>query len=207
MTNPAGAPSPPLTRAPGCSSTAAWSEKLAAPGPWRLAARIAGALTIAVVAIALLVALTSPGAARGWLGFRFRGIPATLGVAAAIFVHNLRALAAVGGLLLIAQSPHWAGHERGHIQRAVQRAGELLLAAGIATNVIVIGTAFGAYRVKMLRAALPQGPFELAAYATALALYVGGRDKRLSARDVICTGVLAVSALAVAAALETFVSL
>ena len=47
--------------------------------------------------------------ARRWLAFPFTGIPARPDVAAGIFLHNLRALAAVGGLLLIAQSAQWTG--------------------------------------------------------------------------------------------------
>ena len=77
-------------------------------------------------------------------------------MASAIFLHNLRAMAAIGGLMLIAQSPHWAGRDRGSIQRALQHGGEVLVGAGVATNLIVIGAAFGAYGIRMVRAALPK---------------------------------------------------
>ena len=46
--------------------------------------------------------------------------------------------------------------------------GEALLAAAVAANVIVVGASFGAYGTRMLRAALPHGPVELAAYSLAL---------------------------------------
>lgn len=65
-----------------------------------LAGRVAVALTIACGAIALVVHAWFGAAARGWLAFPFAGIPARPGEAASIFIHNLRVLAAVGGLLL-----------------------------------------------------------------------------------------------------------
>src|SRR5947209_13040808 len=73
-----------------------------------VAATVAGALTIAAGAIAAVTHLTVASAARRWFAYSFTGIPAGPGEAVAIFLHNVRALAAVGGVLLIAQSPHWA---------------------------------------------------------------------------------------------------
>jgi len=52
--------------------------------------------------IVLAVHVWFAAAARRWLAFPFTGIPAQPSEAAGIFIHNLRALAAVGGLLLIA---------------------------------------------------------------------------------------------------------
>ena len=76
-------------------------------GTVRLAGRVAVALTVACGVIALVVHVWFAAAARRWLAFPFAGIPARPGEAASIFIHNLRALAAVGGLLLIAQSAYW----------------------------------------------------------------------------------------------------
>ena len=87
---------------------------------------------------------------------------------------------AVGGLLLIAQSAYWTGRTArpGRGSPDVQRLGEALLGAAVAANVIVVGASFGAYGTRMLRAALPHGPVELAAYSLALALYLQGRTRR-----------------------------
>ena len=61
----------------------------------------------------------------------------------------------------------------------------MLLGAAVAANVIVIGASFGAYGTRMLRAALPHGPVELAAYSLALALYLQGRRRPLPARHML----------------------
>src|SRR5947209_7232998 len=143
-----------------------------------VAATVAGALIIAAGAIAAVTHLTVASAARRWLAYPFTGIPARPGEAVAIFLHNVRALAAVGGLLLIAQSPHWAENaDAGPLHRATRRGGEALLAAGVSANILVVGASLGAYGSRMIRAVLPHGPVELGAYALALALYIQGRDK------------------------------
>ena len=142
-----------------------------------------------------------------WLAFPFPGLPAQAGVATGIFLHNLRGLVAIGGLLLVAQSPHWAGRTPpGALQRSLQILGELVLGVGVAANLLVIGASFGAYGSRMLIAALPHAPFELAAYSLALALYLEGRNRRLAARHALAVGSLCVAILALAAALETFVN-
>lgn len=173
----------------------------------RLGVRIAGATTVVVCAIGLVVRLTLASWARRWLAFPFAGIPAHGSEAAAIFLHNVRALAAVGGVLLVAQSPYWARDAApGPVQRTLQRVGEVLLGGAVAANVLVIGASFGAYGIRMVRAALPHGPLELAGFALALALYVEGRRQPLAARHALAVAGLSMSALAVAAVLETFVS-
>ena len=60
----------------------------------RIAGLLAAGLTIAVCVIALVVSLTFAADARHWLAYPFAGIPARPAEAAAIFLHNLRALAA-----------------------------------------------------------------------------------------------------------------
>jgi hypothetical protein len=172
-----------------------------------VAACVAGALTIAACAIAAVVNVALAAAARRWLAYPFAGIPARPGEAAAIFLHNVRALAAVAGLLLVAQSPHWAGNiDGGPVHQAIRRGGEALLAAGVSANVIVVGASVGAYGSRMVRAVLPHGPIELGAYALAIALYIQGRDKPVHASHTLATAAMAISLLALAALLETFVN-
>ena len=188
--------------------TSAAAAEVSVRGVVRVAAGISGGLTLAVCVIALIVGLTCAASARGWLGYSFAGISAGPGEAARIFLHNLRALVAVGGLLAVAQSPYWAGKpQAGPIHSGVQRAGEALLATAVAANVTLVGVSLGAYGIRMLHAALPHGPVELAAYALTLALYLEGRHKPLPPRHTLATAALATSTLALAAALETFVNL
>jgi hypothetical protein len=179
------------------------------PGTARLAGRIAGALTIAVFLVALIVRLALAARARHWLAFPFAGVSSQPAEAASIFLHNLRALSAIGGMVLVAQSPHRSTRDRqpGPVHWMLQRVGEALLAAAVAANVIVIGASLGAYGTRMGRAVLPHGPVELAAYSLALALYLQGRHQALRRGHIITIGALSITALAVAAVLETFVNL
>jgi hypothetical protein len=177
-------------------------------GAARLASGVAGGMMIAVFLVGLVVRLGFAARARHWLAFPFAGVPSRPAEAASIFLHNLRALSAIGGLLLVAQSPHWNPRDRhpGPIHRMLQRVGEALLAAAVASNVIVIGASLGAYGLRMVRAALPHGPVELTAYALALALYVQGRHRRLPMGHIVAVGSLSVATLAFASLLETFVN-
>lgn len=173
----------------------------------RLAGAIAGSLTIACGVIALVVHVSFEAAARRWLAFPFAGIPARPSEAASIFTHNVRALGAVCGLLLIVQSAHWnAGAEPGPAHRTLRWLGEAVLSAAVAANLVVIGASFGAYGTRMMLAALPHGPVELAAYSLALALYLQGRRRPLPARRVVGVLALSVLTLALAAVLETYVN-
>ena len=174
----------------------------------QLAAGTAGVITIAVVLVALVVRAGFAASARRWLAFPFTGIPASPGEAASIFIHNLRALAAVWGMLLIARSGYSAARngQPGVVHRTLRRLGEALLGAAVAANVIVVGASFGAYGTRMAWAALPHGPVELAAYALALALYLQGRNRPIPIRHVLAVAALSISVLALAAVLETFVN-
>ncbi len=171
-----------------------------------LAGLIAATLIAAEASIAVAIRVAFAGEARGWLGYRFPGVAARPGVALILFAHNLVALLGVLGLLLIAQIAARAPAGPGRVQRAVQAGGELILAAAIAANTLVVGVAIGAYGLRMLRAVLPHGPVELAAYSTALALYHHGRRQALPARQIAATIATSVTLLAVAAVLETFVT-
>jgi uncharacterized membrane protein SpoIIM required for sporulation len=174
----------------------------------KIAAWIAGALTVAVLVIGLGVDIAAVAPARRLLAFEFSGVPAEPAVAATVFVHNLHALLAIGGALLVAQMPYLGSRTAapGRTQWMLRWACEAALAGGVAANVMVIGVSFGAYGTTMTRAALPHGPVELAAYSLALALYIQGRDRALPARHILTVVVLSTFLLAVAAALETFVN-
>jgi hypothetical protein len=171
----------------------------------RKAGAVAAILTAACGVIALIVHLALAAAARHWLAFPFSGIPARPAIAASIFLHNLRALAAVWGLLLIARSALWNADVPGRLFRTLRLSGEVLLGAAVAANVIVVGASLGAYGTRMLRAILPHGPFEVAAYSLAIALYLQGR-RALPLRLVLPVTALSVAALALAAVLETYVN-
>src|SRR5947199_6971761 len=62
----------------------------------KLAGAVAAVLTLACGGIALIVRALFADQARWWLAFPFTGIPARPDVAAGIFLHNLRALTAMG---------------------------------------------------------------------------------------------------------------
>lgn len=174
----------------------------------KIAARIAGALTLAVLAVAAAVHITAVAPASRLLGFHFAGIPAHPSVAATVFVHNLHALLATGGALLVAQMPYLVDRAAGpgRSQRMLRVVCDVALAGAVAANVMVIGVSFGAYGTKMTRAALPHGPVELAAYSLALALYIQGRRRAVPARHFLAVAALSTSLLAAAAVLETFVN-
>jgi hypothetical protein len=172
--------------------------------------RLAGLIAAVVIADALLVAIVVrimlAGEARGWLGYRFPGVPAHAADAIAIFAHNTQALSGVLGLLLIAQLAARAPGRPGRVQRTVQAAGEVILGGVTAANVLVVGAALGAYGTRMLRSMLPHGPVELAAYTLAIALYLQVRRRVLPARQLARAIAISVVLLAIAAVLETFVS-
>ena len=174
----------------------------------RLAVRIAGALSGAVLAIGIAVHLASAGWARRLLAFHFPGVPAHPAAAATVFLHNLHALLAISGALLVTQSPYLVTRAArpGRIHQTLQRTCEALLVGGVAANGIVIGASLGAYGMRMVRAALPHGPVELAACSLALALYLQGRRRPLPARHVVAVAALSAAALAAAAVLETYVN-
>jgi hypothetical protein len=172
-----------------------------------VAATVAGALIVAGCVIAAVTSLAFASEARRWLAYPFTGIPSRTGEAIAIFLHNVRALAAVAGLLLVAQSPRLAGNaDGGPVHRAIRRGGEALLAAGVSANVIVVGASLGAYGSGMIRAVLPHGPVELAAYALVLALYIQDRNTPLPMSHLLAIAAMSISLLALAAVLETFVN-
>ena len=175
-------------------------------GTFRLAVRIAVLAFAAVLAVAGAVRIILAGHARGCLGYSFPGVPARAHVAIGIFAHNARAILSVFGLLLIAQLASRHPDGPGRVQQLILVAGDAILAGVIVANALVVGTGLGAYGARIVRAELPHGPVELAAYALALGLYVQGRRRALPAAHLAAVAATSVALLALAAALETFVS-
>jgi len=195
---PAGASAPTVTGTPAAPPR---SQRLELA---RLAILI-GALAIAAsIALAVIVAVAAPAQARDWLGFTFPGVAARPAVAVGIFAHNLRSLSGVFVLLIFARLAPRGPDQR--TARLTVRLGELLLAGAITANIVVVGAALGAYRERMVLALMPHGPVELAAYSLALALYRQDRRRNLPAAYVATAGVACVALLAIAAVLETWVS-
>jgi len=167
---------------------------------------VAAALTAAALLAAVVVRLALAGEARRWLGYRFPDVPAHLSTALWILAHNARGLAGVLGLLLVAQlAARSPGPARG--QLLLRSAGEVVIAGAIAANLLVIGAAIGGYGTRMLVAMLPHGPVELASYSLALGLYLRGRRRALPAAHMAVVFCTSVALLALAAALETWISL
>ena len=196
--------------APPTAGPAAAAGRGSQPDPSPCMAHVAGIVAAALTAAALLTAvvvhLTFAGEARRWLGYRFPGVPAHLSTALWILGHNARALAGVLGLLMIAQlAARSTGAARAQLM--LRSAGEVALAGTIAANLLVIGAAIGGYGTPMLDAMLPHGPVELAAYSLAIALYLTGRRRALPAAYIAAVACASVALLALAAALETWVSL
>ena len=128
-----------------------------------------------------------------------------LDVAIGIFAHNPEA-SGVFGLLLVAQL---AARSTGPAPRAAgahDLAGEVILVGAIAANVLVVGAAIGAYGPRMVVAMLPHGPIELAAYSLALGAVPPGPPPSAAPRPRGQGRRASVALLALAAALETWVT-
>jgi len=206
--NATGTPHPQPAMPTGASAptvTAAPAETVRSLELARLAILI-GVLAIAAgISLAVIVAVAAPVQARDWLGFSFPGVAARPAVAVGIFAHNLRSLSGVFVLLIFARLAPRAP-DKGTARLTV-RLGEVLLAGAITANVVVVGAALGAYRERMVLALMPHGPVELTAYSLALALYLTDRRRNLPAAYVATAGAACVALLAIAAVLETFVTI
>ena len=170
----------------------------------RLAILIGAVAIAACIVIAGLVAVAAPAWARAWLGFTFPGLAPRPAVAEGILAHNLRSLSGVFVLLTFARLASRAPDKR--TARLAVRLGEVILAGAITANVVVVAAALGAYRERMVMALMPHGPVELAAYSLAIALYLQDRRRDLPAAYVAKVAVACVALLAIAAVLETWVS-
>jgi hypothetical protein len=174
-------------------------------GTIALTGRVAAAILAMIAISAAIVRATAAAATRDWLGYPFSGLPARPDEALAIFLHNTRALLGPLGLLLIAQAAARAPSPA-RLQGAIRAAGEILLAGVIAANAVLVGVSVGAYGMRMVRAMLPHGVVELAAFSVAIAVYLQGRRRPLPARHVLPATAAGTVLLAAAATLETFVT-
>jgi hypothetical protein len=165
------------------------------------AARVAAALSAGAVAIAIAVHLTAAAEAREALRFSFPGVPNRLGEAAGIFLNNARVLLAVLAACLLRRT---ASGLAGAAGRAVAAICDLALLVGCGFQVLVLGAAVGAYGGRTLGSIAAHGPFELAAFSLALALYLEARRTALAPRRLLATAAIALACLAVGALLETF---
>ena len=175
--------------------------------PWRGALAVAAGLAAVSVTVAAIVRIGFAVDVRKALGFPFAGIPARPETAATILANNARLLAAVFAAVLVAQSPWLAAPSarRGPLGWALLAGVDIVLVLAAASNALLVGAALGAYGNRMLAAVLPHGPFELAAFAAALALHLQGHRCRLAGRRVLGTGAICLALLALAATLETYV--
>ena len=196
--SPTGATAPTATGAPETPARLQRRELT------RLAILTGVVAIAACMVLAGVVAMAAPVQARGWLGFTFPGLAARPAVAVGILAHNLRSLSGVFVLLIFARLAPRAPDKRS--ARLGVRLGELILAGAITANVAVVAAALGAYRERMVLALMPHGPVELAAYSLAIALYLQDRRRNLPAAYVAKVAVACVALLAIAAVLETWVS-
>jgi hypothetical protein len=173
----------------------------------RLATKLAADLLALTAAIAATVHLLAAERAREWLDFGFAGVPHTVGTAASIFGNNARILAGILAASVAVQVGRAAAGTRATRIFAALIAsicdGGLIVACSL--QVIVIGAAYGAYGFRTVEATAAHGPFELAAYSVALALYLSARCEPLGWPRFARISVAASALLVVGALLEAFV--
>lgn len=172
------------------------------------------ATTYAAVTAVVLVVAVAAGVAFGddvsaWRDVPFPKLVPSVGEVGSILLHNGRILLAAIGAALAVNSPWLAGAsqpvEQGWGWKATRALCDVVLALGVARNLLTVGIGLGAYRERMVLAILPHGPVELAAFSCGLALYLMARrgpvDRRVWLTLAAGGGLL----LAVAAPLEVFV--
>jgi hypothetical protein len=167
----------------------------------------AGISALALLA-AVIVAIALAAGVRHALNFPFPGVQPTLANATAIFANNAKLMTGVLALALVVQAP-WLenrGRPAPAWHRALVRACDTLLALPVAANVIVVGAALGAYGGRMARAMLPHGPVELAAFALSLTVYLEARRGPIRPRGAAALIALSFLTLALAALLETYIT-
>jgi uncharacterized membrane protein SpoIIM required for sporulation len=75
-------------------------------------------------------------------------------------------------------------------------------------NVVLVGASVGAYGARMVRTLLPHGPLEVLAYSIAISAYANARmGRRQHWGDLVLAGGACLVMLAVAAMVETYLSL
>ena len=170
---------------------------------------VCATIVAAIAVAAITVRLTLAAPARDLLGYPFADPHPSLAGAAAILATNVRKLAGVYGLALVAQAPLLAG-EAGWPQarRAVLRLACDAGAVGLlAPSGVLVAVALGAYGSRMAAAMLPHGPLELAAFALALCVYRDARRRPVRAGRALGHAATGLALLAAAALLETYAGL
>jgi hypothetical protein len=171
------------------------------------AARLAAGATALVLLVAAAVRLAAAQHARELLGFEFPGLEPRVGEAVAILLNNARLLAAVLVACLVVQAARPQPEARG-LERVVLRlivgSCDVVLVAAAAFHVAFVGAAMGAYGQRTLAALLPHGPFELGAFALALAVYLAARREPVSRQRIVGIALVSLAGLVLAALLEVF---
>jgi hypothetical protein len=195
----------PVTAQPAAAEPAPGTVRVAARSAGAIElARVAAAVSLGALALAMLVAVPVHVLAGGWarreLGLTFPGLPRTLGEWWRVFSWNVRHLAApLAAAALVAL--------RGPRPSALARCFELLIAAfllvTVAVNILYVALALGGYGLRAAWWLVPHGPVELAGYATGLAVWAQAVRGRLSVRLGVRAAAVSVVLLAVAAAIET----
>jgi len=147
---------------------------------------------------AVAVRLTAATEARELLGFTFRGLPHRPSESVAIFVNNVRVLGAILAACGIVQLA-W-----GSLTRVAVGICDVALLVGSVLQIVLIGTAFGAYGRRVLETVFAHAPFELLAFSLGLGLYLEARRTRLSMQRVVTVTASATTALAIGAVVEVF---
>jgi hypothetical protein len=187
-----------------------------------LPAQIGLGLVLVAAAAAVVVSLAPAAEVRDALGYRFEGIPDRAGEVGAILLNNLRLLAGVLAAAAVAQLARGAAGDdsaRGAagddsalgalasgFARALVWVCDLAVAGSALGHALLIGAAAGAYGDRLLAFLLPHGPFELAAYSVALALYVDARRTTVPARRWIACAAFACAALVLGAPIEVYLA-
>ncbi|MGH2903318.1 MAG: hypothetical protein ACRDK7_07020 [Solirubrobacteraceae bacterium] len=139
--------------------------------------------------------------ARRLLRVHFTGVSHDAATAAGIWAHNTRIF--IGFAVFLACAYFIQHDERSaRIERTILRTcdGALLLwATGTAA---LAGVLAGAYGLAQIRAFLPQGPVELAAWALLIALYIHVRRQQVRAARAVRELAVIVLVLAASAVLE-----
>ena len=161
------------------------------------AALVAGAALSLSALVAVAVSLTaSGGLARAELALGFPGPTRRAGEAVEIALHNGRYAAAV---LVACVAVGWAPGLRPLL--------DIVLGGLLGLNAGLIGSAFGAYGMQLLRALAIHGAVELVAFALCGGAYLCARRRRLTASELVLVALCAALLVTAAAYLEVYVSL
>jgi hypothetical protein len=162
------------------------------------------ASTTAFVLTRLFVA----GQARSLLGVHFASIPATSGQAVAIWLHNARSTLGVAVFAVCRPvCRRLIGEDALRLDRAIVRFCDVIVGVWAIGYATAGGVLLGAYGTRQLRAFLPEGPVEIAAWVLLVVLYLDLRRGRVTLARAAVRLAGVVGALGVAAVLELWAGL